>query len=264
MIYLKRAYNVTKSGQSGENMGLKKYIQCLQVVYIMLLTGMVFPWSFLDNTSKIESMDPGRAEMFSTNARSCVSETEFEKPKIAITFDDGPNITYTPQLLDGLKKRNVRATFFLVGQNMEAEQNQAIVRRMFEEGHLIGNHSYHHLEIPKLELEEAVKEIKDTEMLIEQITGEKSGYFRPPYGSWDKRLEKQVSVIPILWTIDPRDWENKNRAQIVNKVVTEVKENDIILLHDCYGSSVEAALEIIDILKNKGFDFVTVEQLIMD
>lgn len=242
-------------------MRLKRYMQCLQAVYIMLITGMIFPWSLLSGTCKIESR---KSEVFCPYARAYVSETVVEKPKIAITFDDGPNTIYTPQLLDGLKERNVKATFFLLGQNMEAEGNKEVVRRMHREGHLIGNHTYHHLEIPKLGMQEAIKEVQDTEAMIEEITGEKSGYFRPPYGLWNKNLEKYLSVIPILWTVDPRDWDSRNKDEIVNKVVTEAKENDIILLHDCYGSSVEAALEIIDILKEEGFEFVTVEQLIMD
>ncbi len=237
------------------------YIQCLQAVYMILLVGIFFPTTLYSET---ETQQMEEKKVSCPYAKAYVCESQMEKPKIAITFDDGPNASYTPWLLDGLKERNVKATFFLLGQNMEAKSNQEVVLRMYKEGHLIGNHTYHHLEIPKLTTQDAVREIKDTETIIEKITGEKSGYFRPPYGSWDKNLEKYLSVIPIFWTVDPRDWESKNKEEIVNKVVTEAKENDIILLHDCYSSSVEAALEIIDILQQRGFEFVTIEQLIMD
>ncbi len=237
------------------------YVNCLQVVILMLLTGTLFPQTFFSKTRTDYSYEK---EVNCPNAKAYVCESSREKPKIAITFDDGPNTCFTPQLLDGLRERKIKATFFLLGQNMETEENKEIVHRMYQEGHLIGNHTYHHLEIPKLSTQDAVKEIKDTETMIEEITGEKSGYFRPPYGSWDKEMETYLSVIPIFWTVDPRDWESKNKEEIVNRVVTEAKENDIILLHDCYGTSVEAALEIIDILQEKGFEFVTVEQLIMD
>lgn len=262
MIVVRISYTVTKCVKYVESkMKLTNYIHCLQIVFMILLVGLVFSEPLFMKKGKEKMQEK---EVSYPHAKAYVCESQMEKPKIAITFDDGPNIVHTPRLLDGLKKRNVKATFFLLGQNMETEEAKEIVRRMYKEGHLIGNHTYHHLEIPKLTTEEAIREIKNTENLIEEITGEKSGYFRPPYGAWDKNLEKYLSVIPILWTVDPRDWDTSNKEEIVNKVVTQVKENDIILLHDCYDSSVEAALEMIDILKKRGYEFVTVEQLIMD
>ena len=89
-------------------------------------------------------------------------------------------------------------------------------------------------------------------------------YMRPPFGLWQRNLEMEIEVLPVMWTIDPLDWTTENVDEIVNKVVTEAEENDIILLHDCYDSSVDAALRIIDILQKKGFEFVTVDQLIMN
>ena len=87
---------------------------------------------------------------------------------------------------------------------------------------------------------------------------------RPPFGLWQRDLELEIEVMPVMWTIDPLDWTTENVDEIVNKVVTEAEENDIILMHDCYGSSVDAALRIIDILQKKGYEFVTVDQLILD
>ena len=87
---------------------------------------------------------------------------------------------------------------------------------------------------------------------------------RPPFGAWQKKLEWELDVMPVMWTIDPLDWTTNNEDEIVNKVVTQVKENDIILLHDCYESSVNAALRIIDILQKEGYEFVTVDELIMN
>lgn len=185
-----------------------------------------------------------------------------EPPKIAITFDDGPSSQCTGRLLDGLKERNVKATFFLIGEN--AKENPELVRRLDEEGHLIGNHTYHHVEITKVSDEEAKKEILDTNKVITSITGKSVEYMRPPFGLWQRNLEMEIEVLPVMWTIDPLDWTTENVDEIVNKVVTEAEENDIILLHDCYDSSVDAALRIIDILQKKGFEFVTVDQLIMN
>ena len=185
-----------------------------------------------------------------------------EPPKIAITFDDGPSSQCTGRLLDGLKERNVKATFFLIGEN--AKENPELVKRLDEEGHLIGNHTYHHVEITKVSDEEAKKEILDTNKVITSITGKSVEYMRPPIGLWQRNLEMEIEVLPVMWTIDPLDWTTENVDEIVNKVVTEAEENDIILLHDCYDSSVDAALRIIDILQKKGFEFVTVDQLIMN
>lgn len=185
-----------------------------------------------------------------------------EKPMLALTFDDGPNPTSTPVLLDGLKKRGVKVTFFVIGSN--AKKYPDIIKREAEEGHIVGNHTYNHVEITKVSEEVARKEIMDTSKLVEEITGQPTQYMRPPFGAWQKELEMELEVMPVLWNVDPLDWTTENEDEIVNKVVTDVKENDIILLHDCYISSVNAALRIVDILQKEGYEFVTVEELILD
>ena len=185
-----------------------------------------------------------------------------EAPKIAITFDDGPSPAWTGKLLDGLKARNVKATFFLIGENVKDAPE--IVKREEKDGHLIGNHTYHHVEITKVSDEKAIEEIMMTNAAITEITGKEVSYMRPPFGAWQKKLEWELDVMPVMWTIDPLDWTTNNENEIVNKVVTQAKENDIILLHDCYESSVNAALRIIDILQKEGFEFVTVDELIIN
>lgn len=188
--------------------------------------------------------------------------TEGEAPKIAITFDDGPSAHCTGRLLDGLKERGIKGTFFLIGEN--AEKNPELVRRLHEEGHLIGNHTYSHVEITRLSDEEAKKEITETDRIISSITGEHVEYMRPPFGLWQDNLEEELDVMPVMWSVDPLDWTTKNVEEIVNKVVSEAEDHDIILLHDCYDTSVDAALRIVDILMKKGFEFVTVDELLMD
>ena len=190
------------------------------------------------------------------------SATPVEAPKIALTFDDGPSAAWTPALLDGLKERGVKATFFLIGEN--ADKNPEIVKRMAEEGHLIGNHTYHHVELTKVSENEARLELADTSAVIVRITGKEPEYMRPPFGAWQRKLEQEIQMLPVLWTVDPLDWTTENQDEIVNKVVTEAEENDIILLHDCYKSSVEAGLRIIDILQEEGFVFVTVDELLLN
>lgn len=185
-----------------------------------------------------------------------------EKPSIAITFDDGPSGRYTGRLLDGLKERNVKASFFLIGEN--AEENPELVERIYKEGHLIGNHTYSHVQMTHLSEEAAVGEIEKTDQVISAITGEHVAYMRPPFGAWQRELEVRMEVLPVLWSVDPLDWTTENVDEIVSKVVTEVEEGDIILLHDCYASSVEAALRIVDILQKEGYEFVTVDRLLVD
>lgn len=179
-----------------------------------------------------------------------------------ITFDDGPHPRFTPRLLDGLKERGVKASFFVIG-NL-AEKYPELIAREKEEGHLIGNHTYAHIDIGKLPEEKGREEILRTSAVIKEITGNEVEFVRPPFGSWQKKLEQEMEMIPVLWSVDPLDWTTKNPDEIVNKVVTKVKENDIILLHDCYQSSVDAALRIIDILQKEGYEFVTVDDMILD
>ncbi|WP_461812321.1 polysaccharide deacetylase family protein [Faecalimonas sp.] len=185
-----------------------------------------------------------------------------EKPKIAITFDDGPNEKYTPQLLDGLKERNVKVSFFVIGKMAEA--NMKLLQREKDEGHLIGNHTYNHVDISKISDEAAITEIQKTNRIIEKVTKEHVDYLRAPFGNWKKKLVEKMNVFPVAWSVDPLDWTTENADEVVNKVVTRVKENDIILLHDCYKSSVDAALRIIDILQKEGYEFVTVDKLIVE
>lgn len=184
-----------------------------------------------------------------------------EKPKIALTFDDGPSI-YTEELLDGLRERNVKATFFVIGKS--AVSYPKIVKRENAEGHLIGNHTYNHVEITKIGEEKAREEIEKTNQVLEEMLDREIEYVRPPFGLWQKKLEQELNVLPVMWSIDPLDWTTENVDEIVNKVVTQAEENDIILLHDCYKSSVQAALRIVDILQKKGFEFVTVDELLLE
>ena len=182
--------------------------------------------------------------------------------KVAITFDDGPHPSYTEQLLDGLKERGVHASFFVTGEH--AELHPEIIKRMQEEGHLIGNHTYSHIQLTKNNRREFKQELVKTNEIIKNITGENVQYVRPPYGSWDKTFEKELNMFPVLWTIDPLDWCSKNVDCITEKIVKKAGENDIILMHDYYSTSVTAALKAIDELLEEGYTFVTVEEILFD
>ena len=182
--------------------------------------------------------------------------------RIALTFDDGPHPYYTEQLLNGLKKREVCATFFVTGEH--ASLHPDIIERMATEGHLIGNHTYSHMQLTAKNREEFKQELLKTNAVISEITGEEVVYVRPPYGAWDKNFEKEINMFPVLWSVDPLDWCSDNVSCITENVVSKVKDNDIILMHDYSASSVTAALEIVDKLKEKGYVFVTVEEILFD
>ncbi len=185
-----------------------------------------------------------------------------EEKKIALTFDDGPHPQYTEQLLDGLKERGVHATFFVTGEH--AQLHPDVIRRMQEEGHLIGNHTYSHIQLTSSNRESFKQELIATNEILEEITGEEVEFVRPPYGSWDKSFEKELNMFPVLWTVDPLDWCSQNVSCITEKIMGNVGENDIILMHDYYDTSVTAALKVVDELLEEGYTFVTVDEIMFD
>ncbi len=185
-----------------------------------------------------------------------------EKKYIALTIDDGPHARYTPVLLEGLRKRKVKASFFLIGQNIPG--NEEIVRQMKKDGHLIGNHSQKHDQLSKETVEEASRQIHAVNQEIWKITGTIPEYLRPPFGSWSEELGGLVSMNVVLWNIDPMDWKCQDKDLVVQRVVGHAENGGIILLHDVYETSVEAALEIVDRLTEEGYVFVTVDELLID
>lgn len=201
-------------------------------------------------------------EVISVMQTEDIRQTDIQKKKIALTFDDGPNAEYTEILLEELRKRDIQATFFLLGK--EAEKEPDIVRQMKEDGHNIGNHSYEHVNLKNLSNEAAIEQIVKTNEVIYEITGEYPIFIRPPFGSWKSNLDYETDMIEVLWDIDPLDWNTHNAKAVADRVIGKVQENDIILLHDASASSVDAALQIIDVLEKEGYEFVTVEELLFE
>ena len=238
---------------------MKKRKICIFLILIVLLA-LIMGWRNADPEVRRTS---GRAiaENIAGQGMLRLVEQSMEHPKAAITFDDGPDARYTEALLDGLKARKIKASFFLLGEKIE--QNPDLVRRMQEEGHLVGNHTYHHVQLDKLSDAKAREEILKTNNLIYETTGIYPQYMRPPFGAWKKNLELCVEMMPVFWTIDTLDWKVQNTEQIINSVEKEVKDGSIILMHDEYKTTVEAALKIADSLKEKGYELVTVDELIM-
>lgn len=209
--------------------------------------------------SSVSTDNSDTSDNADTSKTSSQDETAAPK-RIALTFDDGPHPKYTPKLLDGLKERNVKATFFVIGQS--AANYPDILKRITEEGHLLGNHTYSHVQLSCIPVNTAISEINQTNDVIVNATGVFPSYIRPPYGSMPKSLKSETDLIPVLWTVDPRDWSVLNTDSVVKHVVKNAKDGDIILLHDIFETSVDAALIIIDELSKEGFVFVTVDELV--
>ncbi len=191
-----------------------------------------------------------------------VGRTQAEKKKIALTFDDGPDEECTPMLLEGLAKRDVKATFFIIAK--QADERPEIMKRMVKDGHLIGNHTYSHVDLRHMTDSAAKKEIEKANEVIEKYTGEKPCFLRPPFGNGRGKIEQELEMIQVLWTIDTMDWSCKDEGQICSTVLKKVEENSIILMHDEYPTSVRAALSLIDCLKKQGYEFVTVDEILWD
>ena len=183
-----------------------------------------------------------------------------EEKVLYLTFDDGPDAKTTALLLDGLKARKVRATFFVIGE--KAEQNPELICRMSDEGHLIGNHTYSHVQLNMLSSSQACSQVKAANDVIKEITGQEVIYLRPPYGEWDHKKDCPQNMIAVYWDVDPLDWKRTDTKQIAADILRQVKPGDIILLHDIYKTSVQAAFIVIDELQRQGYEFVTVEELL--
>jgi peptidoglycan/xylan/chitin deacetylase (PgdA/CDA1 family) len=185
-------------------------------------------------------------------------------PYIAMTFDDGPSPETTPRLLDILKQRNIKATFFMIGQN--AERNPAIVKRILAEGHEIGNHSWTHPQLSKLPDDRVTEEINKTQNAIKDASGYAPVLMRPPYGAITARqkewIEKQFGLSVIIWSVDPFDWKRPGASVIEQRILAGARPGAIVLSHDIHKQTVDAMPATLDALAAKGFKFVTVSQLI--
>jgi len=179
---------------------------------------------------------------------------------VALTFDDGPSGRYTRNLLDGLQDRGVKATFFLCGYRMK--EYPEITQRIFDEGHEIGCHGYSHKSMKTMSRRDIAAEIVDTHALLPEGCFPK--FLRPPGGSVSdgvRQVAEARNLAILSWSVDPRDWATRDAAAIETAVLENIKDGDIVLLHDMTTSSVNAALDIVDTLLEDGFELVTVSQL---
>ena len=181
------------------------------------------------------------------------------KKLVAITFDDGPSSTVTTRLLDELDKRDAKVTFFMVGNR--AEQQTELVKRVYNSGHTIGNHSYSHKSFNKQTPEQYLNEINTTNFILSGITGEDVIFVRPPYGSYKQSTLENVNMNFVLWSIDTLDWKTRNADMVYEEIVTKVEDGSIILMHDLYESTADAAIRAIDYLLENGYAVVSLDEM---
>lgn len=223
----------------------------------------------LSDTTYFKAVDPpASSEALSSappsssdNSDSSVTTSEAPKNKrIALTFDDGPHQTNTPHLLDLLQKYNAKATFFVVGNRVPYFPE--LLQRMVKEGHTIGNHTYSHKQLSNLNSNQILEQIRKTNAEVFDACGYTPTILRPPYGSLGSKVKTLDDMTVVLWTIDSRDWELKDAQKIADGILKDADDGDIVLLHDLYDFSVDAAEIVMKELSKQGYEFVTVDVLL--
>ncbi|GFH99237.1 peptidoglycan-N-acetylglucosamine deacetylase [Bacteroidaceae bacterium] len=205
--------------------------------------------------------------------RGTIYRVKTDKKRVVLTFDDGPSPDWTPKILDELKKANIKALFFMVGYHVQ--KYPEIAKRVADEGHTIGNHGYAHSVMLYYTPAEIEEEIKYTEHVIRGITGVTTKYFRPPKAWLRKKIKQKVKSMgyeTVLWSLNSKDWVSFNHKLIVKYISKNIKNGDILLFHDSghvtstEGGNRTQTVKSISLLartlREKGFEFVTIEELI--
>jgi peptidoglycan/xylan/chitin deacetylase (PgdA/CDA1 family) len=206
-----------------------------------------------------------RARVLEWNGEELLGKT------VLLTFDDGPHATHTPAILDILKGEGLHAVFFQIGRNLgEVKdgvalpgEHRRILARLVQEGHAVGNHSFTHPVLPRLNRQSVAREIADTQLLIDAMVPDekgRTGEFRPPYGARDEKVLAQIDehhLRSVVWNIDSEDWADPSPQSIAHRVVQEAEKADrgIVLMHDLHARTVEALPIVIRELKQRGFRF---------
>ena len=180
-------------------------------------------------------------------------------PFVALTFDDGPKADTTSVLLDGLARRGIHATFFVIGVNVEG--NEDLLLRMEREGHQIGMHTFHHRSLAGVNGTDFYAEVDELRRILSALLGREDFMLRPPYGAITPSNRARAGAPIILWNVDPEDWSDRDSDRQTAVILDTVTDGGIILLHDIYDASVETALRVADALMAQGYKFVTVEEL---
>lgn len=206
----------------------------------------------------------GAVETRPRRAPASYNSVPTTRPVVALTFDDGPHPEYTPKLLDILRHHGVRATFYVIGRNVETHPD--IARRIVSEGHEIANHSWSHPSLTSLSAARLRQEVESTSAIIEKVTGRRPTNIRPPYGAINERVRQilfnEHGLDVIMWSVDPLDWKRPGASVVAQRLVEGAAPGGILLAHDIHPGTIEAMPETITRLKAKGYGFATVSQLL--
>ena len=199
-----------------------------------------------------------------TEPKITFNSVHVDGPYIAMTFDDGPSATLTPKLLDLLAAHHIKATFFVIGENVA--EHPDIVARAAREGHEIANHSWSHPNLAKMSDDGVRRQLWQTDAAIKSAAGTRPTLLRPPYGSITERekrwIHDEFGYQIVLWDVDPYDWKRPGPAVVRNRILQETRPGSIVLSHDIHPGTIEAMPSTFDALEAKGFKFVTVSELI--
>lgn len=210
----------------------------------------------LNKPSSMPSVPPA-------GARISYSSVNITQPVVAMTFDDGPHPSLTPKLLDILKERNIKCTFFLIGQNMKAYPQ--IVRRIIAEGHEIGAHTYTHCSLTSRSDAQIRSELQRSEEVLMAAANYRPQLVRPPYGAINTRIKQlmfsEFGYSTIMWSVDPQDWRRPGVSVVTSRLVSGARPGAIMLAHDIHPPTIQAVPAMFDQLLAKGYQFVTVSQL---
>lgn len=240
--------------------------QIIGLLFVPLITLSQEPPSAATTASPPPPIDKtsGYVEKGTPNPKLGYSSVYVEGPYVAITFDDGPHATQTPRLLNMLAERKIKATFFVLGECVQ--QNPQILKRIADEGHEIGNHSWSHASFAKLSKGGVLSEIERCQQAIISVTGKPATLLRPPYGAithaqreW---ITNELGMKIILWSLDPLDWKYRDSGRVQQQIVNQIKNGAIILGHDIHPTTISAMPGTLDTLIAKGFKFLTVSELL--
>lgn len=235
--------------------------------YIFLLLFLVL--FFMINIKCFEELLPTyKDRVHWEKTGKIIWEVPTSQKLIALTFDDGPSPTFTPQIINLLNKNKAKATFFVTGK--QAEKFPELIKLTASQGHSIGNHMYQHQLISRLSLEALIDDLSRANKIIFDLTGTAPHFFRPPDGYYDETIVKAAEalnyqVVIWTWSQDTRDWSGISAAKISERVIDNAKPGDIILLHDQGGdrsNTVEALEIILSALTKEGYKFVTLDELV--
>src|SRR5207245_6087110 len=232
--------------------------------YFICFAGFIATLAFATGKESPTQSSEKREPPVATEDSITFSSVHVDEPYIALTFDDGPSATLTPKLLDLRAAHHIKATFFVIGENVA--EHPEIVERAAHEGHEIGNHSWSHPNFAKMSDEGVRRELRRTEDAIKNAIGPRPTLLGPPYGSLTARQKRWIhdefGYQIILWDVDPLDWKRPGPAVVCNRILKETRAGSIVLSHDIHPGTIEAMPSTFDQLEAKGFKFVTVSELI--